>query len=77
MKNLSTLLSLFMILFISVSAFAHPGHGHHQDTPQSLMHYLTSPLHLVSILVVLALTVYVSYRKGLLPFKPAPRKGEK
>lgn len=77
MKNVRALLSLIVMMLLTASAYAHPGHGHHQEVPQGLMHYLTSPVHLISILVVLSLVVYVSYRKGLLPFKPEERKQTK
>jgi hydrogenase/urease accessory protein HupE len=77
MKNVRALLSLIVMMLLTASAYAHPGHGHHLDAPQGLMHYLTSPVHLVSILVVLSLVVYVSYRKGLLPFKPDERRHTK
>lgn len=77
MKNVRALLSLVMILFMSVSAFAHPGHGHHLEEPMGLMHYLSSPLHMISLLVVISLVFYIAYRKGFLPMKPAEKKIEK
>lgn len=73
MKNLQRLLSFIMVMFMTLSAYAHPGHGHHQEAPQGLMHYLTSPVHLISLLLVVGLAVYVAYRKGYLPVKPIKR----
>jgi len=73
MKNARAFLSLTMFLFMSIAAFAHPGHGHHQDDPQGLMHYLTSPVHMISLIAVVGLALYVAYRKNMLPFKPNRR----
>lgn len=77
MKNVNALLSLIMVFVTTVSAFAHPGHGHHQAEPMGLMHYLSSPIHMIMLLVVVALIAYLAYRKGFLPFKPAEKKIEK
>jgi hypothetical protein len=77
MKNVRTLLSLFMILFMSAAAIAHPGHGHHQQEPMGLMHYLSSPIHVISLLLIISLVVFMAYRKGFLPFKPADKKVSK
>lgn len=77
MKNVRALLSLVMILFMSASAFAHPGHGHHLEEPMGLMHYLSSPLHVISLLVVISLVFYIAYRKGFLTMRPSQKKIEK
>lgn len=47
------LLTIILTLLCSASASAHPGHGStaHAD---GLMHYLTSPLHAGSALIVVA-----------------------
>ncbi|MEK6479956.1 hypothetical protein WJR50_20605 [Catalinimonas sp. 4WD22] len=75
MKNVRTLLlSLTLMMSSTFVAFAHPGHGHHQQEPNGLMHYLTSPIHLISILLIIGLAFYVAYKKGLLPLKNSGRK---
>ena len=77
MKNVRVLLSIIMIIFMTVSASAHPGHGHHQEDPMGLMHYLSSTLHLISLLLIISLVFFLAYRKGFLPFKPADKKVRK
>ena len=50
-----TLLALFVVLSPTV-LFAHAGHGTFDGI--NLWHYLTSPLHLISTMVVLAVVVF-------------------
>lgn len=77
MKNVRTLLSLIFVMITTVSTYAHPGHGHHQEAPTGVMHYLTSPVHMLSLLVVISLVLYLAYQKGILPVKPAEKKIDK
>lgn len=75
MKNVRTLLlSLIVMMSTTLVVYAHPGHGHHQQEPNGLMHYLTSPMHLISILLIMGLAIYVAYKKGLLPLKNSGKK---
>lgn len=52
MKKLIALLAIL----IPVSIYAHPGHG--TGNGMDLAHYLTSPLHLMTILCVVSIVVY-------------------
>ena len=51
---------LLMALLGSVSAWAHPGHGHFAGN--TLAHYLTSTQHLVPIAVGIVLVAAMGYQ---------------
>lgn len=47
--------SAFALLTLSPVALAHEGHGHSPDHGNSLLHYVTEPLHLLQIVTALML----------------------
>ncbi|MCB0497507.1 MAG: hypothetical protein KDC79_15295 [Cyclobacteriaceae bacterium] len=57
-----TLIAIVTILLPSL-ALAHPGHG--TSDGYNLMHYLTSPMHLISVLLVVgASALAIRYAKS-------------
>lgn len=57
-----TLIAFLSVLVPSL-ALAHPGHGTYDGL--NLMHYLTSPLHVIAVLgIILVNVVAIRYAKG-------------
>jgi membrane-anchored glycerophosphoryl diester phosphodiesterase (GDPDase) len=52
-----TLITLATIFLVPTLVLAHPGHGTFNG--HNLGHYLTSPVHLISTLAVIAVTVFI------------------
>ncbi len=62
--NPTKLLSLLCcFLTLSVSLYAHPGHGTSQADPHSIFHYLVSLEHLIPLLTVLGLILFAIMKK--------------
>jgi heme/copper-type cytochrome/quinol oxidase subunit 2 len=61
MKHITTYLTLIFLLIASVSS-AHPGHG--TSNGIDILHYLTSPLHVILLVAVVAGVFYVKYRQS-------------
>lgn len=59
MKRIAKLLVGFLALATPV-VYAHPGHG--VDDGNMPLHYLASPEHLISLLLIVAFVLYVRYR---------------
>ena len=53
--------ALTLIALLPLSAVAHDGHG--SSHAHSLMHYLTEPLHIIPVAVVVAVAWAVCRRK--------------
>jgi len=60
MKKIVTRMAPVML---AASAIAHPGHNEHvADASTGLLHYLTSPVHMIPATAVVVLTAYVIRR---------------
>ena len=55
-------LLLFLLAF-SPMAFAHPGHGSEHFDPHSILHYLTSLVHLIPLITVLGIILFSILKK--------------
>lgn len=64
-KMLNSIKFLVFILFSLNSAvlMAHPGHGNHSG--HSLLHYLTSPMHILPIMLVVGVGIFVIMQKHM------------
>jgi hypothetical protein len=60
-KSIAIFLSLMLLSGSAV--LAHPGHG--TSDGFSLYHYLTSPLHVIFILLLVAGLVFIKYRRSV------------
>jgi putative copper export protein len=56
-------ISTALLVLLPATAFAHPGHG--QTDPDSWVHYLTEPTHVISIAfaTMTALAVAIGWRR--------------
>ncbi len=61
MKSLKIAFFTIMGLLIPVLSFAHEGHGVVNDN--SILHYLSSSLHLAPVLIITAVVVFYIIRK--------------
>jgi hypothetical protein len=65
MKKMKSHLLLALLFITSHLVLAHPGHDEtspHAHDPNSVMHYLTSPIHVAGIVLVLGGVVALAYR---------------
>ncbi|MEQ9439265.1 MAG: hypothetical protein RIG62_09460 [Cyclobacteriaceae bacterium] len=63
MKFPKFLSMLFFLLALTTMAVAHPGHGSNQVDPHSVLHYLTSLVHLIPLVTVLGIILFAILKK--------------
>ncbi len=62
LKSLKILV-LIVISLNSVMLFAHPGHGNH--TGHSLLHYITSPMHVLPLILVVGVGIFLLVQRHM------------
>jgi TctA family transporter len=62
MKTIRLQIFIFSVLAGNI-LHAHPGHG--TSNGINMLHYLTSPLHVILLIMVMAGAIYVRYRQSL------------
>jgi len=64
MRKCKKYIPIAVLLFLSEIVLAHPGHGNEEIEGNSLLHYLTESVHIVSFVLIILIVLLIKFLYG-------------